>query len=223
MSNIIFDNKDIEKYVMFKLDKIENTFTEDELDTIKEILLSFKNDFVFLDELLNFRCLESLTLRNFYIHDYDIDIFLKLNNLNEIVFEKCTFEDSSKISKLNIKSLSFINCEIEDLSFLNDIISLESLSIVNGNITSNIINSLINLTYLELSYSNISGNILLNNISDLFIDNTNILDLSFIYNFHNLKKLSIDENQYNNNKEIINNLRNNGITVLNENMSNFGD
>nr|MCR4581309.1 hypothetical protein [Bacilli bacterium] len=62
----------------------------------------------------------------------------------------------------------------------------------------------------------------INTIEELYIDNTNITNFDFINNLTSLKRLSIDENQYNNNKELFNKLMNNNILILNENFGGFG-
>ena len=56
----------------------------------------------------------------------------------------------------------------------------------------------------------------------MYIDNTNISNFTFLNDLPNLKRISIDENQYNNNKELFNNLMKKNILILNENMVEFG-
>ena len=77
---------------------------------------------------------------------------------------------------------------------------------------------------MQVSYSNIIDNIELsiNTLEELYIDNTNISSFSFLNSLSNLKRLSIDEKQYNINKNLFDKLINNNILVLNENMVEFG-
>lgn len=80
------------------------------------------------------------------------------------------------------------------------------------------------LKYLQISYLNIVDNkdININTLEELYIDNTNISNFDFLNNLSNLKRVSIDKSQYNNNKELFNNLVRKNILVLNENMVEFG-
>ena len=72
MGNMIkIENDNLANYVMFKLDKLENEFTEDELNQIIEIVINYEDEtdssFIFLEELLKLKKLKSITLRNGYI------------------------------------------------------------------------------------------------------------------------------------------------------------
>ena len=80
------------------------------------------------------------------------------------------------------------------------------------------------LKYLQISYSNItdSTELNINTLEELYIDNANINNFNFLNNLLNLKKISIDEKQYSNNKELFNNLMKRNILVLNENIVEFG-
>ena len=120
--------------------------------------------------------------------------------------------------------MSLINCKIESYAFVNVFESLEELTIINGKIELKKINMLKNLKYLQLSYSNITDNVNLNinELKELYIDNTNINNFNFLNNLLSLKRISIDVYQYNNNKNIFDSLMKNNILVLNENMVEFG-
>ena len=213
---------------MFKLDKIDNGFTEEELNEILEVVIDYNNEanssFAFLEELSKLKNLKTITLRNGYIFNDNYNIFLNLNNLSEFIFENCEFENADLIASLKLKSLSLINCKIESYSFVNVLENLNELSIVNGILEIEKLNMLKCLKYLQISYSNIIDNKLLNidTLEELYIDNTNISNFVFVNNLSNLKKISIDEDQYNNNKEIFRNLMEKNILVLNENMVEFG-
>lgn len=229
METIInIENKNLANYIMFKLDKIDNGFTEEELNEILEVVIDYNNEanssFAFLEELSKLKNLKTITLRNGYIFNDNYNIFLNLNNLSEFIFENCEFENADLIASLKLKSLSLINCKIESYSFVNVLENLNELSIVNGVLEIEKLNMLKCLKYLQISYSNIIDNKLLNidTLEELYIDNTNISNFVFVNNLSNLKKISIDEEQYNNNKEIFRNLMEKNILVLNENMVEFG-
>ena len=229
MKEIInIENENLANYIMFKLDKVDNGFTEEELNKITDVVIDYNNEadssFVFLEELRKLKNLKTITLRNGFIFNDNYNIFLKLNNLSEFVFENCEFENADLIASLKLKSLSLINCKIENYSFLNIIMNLEELTIINGTVDLKIINMLNNLTYLQISYSNIIDGSELNisKLEELYIDNTNINNFDFLNNLINLKRISIDEKQYNDNKDVFNNLIKKNILVLNENMGEFG-
>ena len=228
METIInIENENLANYIMFKLDKVDNEFTEEELNEITEVVIDYNNEidssFVFLEELAKLKNLKTITLRNGYIFNDNYNIFLNLNNLTEFVFENCGFEDADLIASLNLKSLSLINCKIENYSFINIFEKLEELTIVNGTIEIKKINMLNLLRYLQLSYSNIIDNseLNINTLEELYIDNTNIMNFNFTNNLLKLKRISIDEKQYNNTKELFNNLMKKNVLVLNENMVEF--
>lgn len=225
---INIENENLANYIMFKLDKIDNGFTEEELNKITEVVIDYNNEtdssFVFLEELSKLKNLKTITLRNGHIFNDNYNIFLNLNNLSEFVFENCEFENTDLIALLKLKALSLINCKIESYAFINIFEALEELTIINGTIEIERINLLKKLKYLQLSYSNIIENadININTLEELYIDNTNINNFNFLNNLINLKRISIDEKQYNNNKNIFDNLIKNNILVLNENMVEFG-
>ena len=229
METIInIENENLANYIMFKLDKVDNGFTEEELNKITVVVIDYNNEsdssFVFLEELSKLKKLKTITLRNGYIFNDNYNIFLNLNNLTEFVFENCEFENADLIASLKLKSLSLINCKIESYSFVNVLDNLEELSIINGTIEIEKLNMLNHLKYLQISYSNITDSTELNisTLEELYIDNTNINNFNFLNSLLNLKRISIDENQYINNKELFNNLIKRNILVFNENMVEFG-
>lgn len=225
---ITIENENLANYIMFKLDKLDNEFTLDELNQITEVVINYddENDssFGFLEELRKLENLKTITLRNGYIYNDNYNIFLSLKELDSFVFEKCEFENADLISSLKLKSLSLIDCRINNYTFTYTIETLERLSIVNGQVEIEKINSLKGLNSLRLSYSKIldDSNIKINTLEELYIDNTNISNLSFLNNFDNLKLLSIDESQYNNNQDIIDNLEKNNVLVIYDGIVGYG-
>ena len=85
MDNMIrIENENLANYVLFKLDKLENQFTEEELEQITEVVINYDDEsdssFVFFNELLKLKKLKSITLRNGEIYNENYNIFLKLND-----------------------------------------------------------------------------------------------------------------------------------------------
>lgn len=226
-SYITIKNENIANNVMFVLDKLDNKFTEEELNTITEITIDYEDvleNNSILKELLLFRNLNTLNLRNAFIYNDDYNYLLNLEKLNNLYLDRCKFENADLIASLKLKSLSLINCEINNYLFVNLLTELEELTIINGEVDIDNINKLTKLNYLQLSYSNILGNelvIKLDNLKELYVDNTNIRNLTFTNNLLNLNRLSIDEFQYKYNNEFIKQLRNRNISIYNENMVEF--
>ena len=226
-SYITIKNENIANYVMFVLDKLDNEFTEEELNTITEITIDYEDileNNSILKELLLFRNLNTLNLRNAFIYNDDYNYLLNLEKLNNLYLDRCKFENADLIASLKLKSLSLINCEINNYLFVNLLTELEELTIINGEVDIDNINKLTKLNYLQLSYSNILGNeivIKLDNLKELYVDNTNIRNLTFTNDLLNLNRLSIDEFQYKYNNEFIKQLRNRNISIYNENMVEF--
>ena len=207
-NKIEINDKEISDYLMFKLDKIDNSFTIDELKQIKELVIDLYNsDIAVLVKLNN---IHDLTIRNGSLSNDDFKFILNLENLNSICFENCEIENADLIASLNINSLEIINCNLNNFKFINLIINLSELTIINENIDIEIINKIENLKYLQISHSNIIGDNIINNknIESLYIDHTNIRNLDFIKDLNSLKLLSIDYKQYQENKELIDKLPN---------------
>ena len=219
-SKIYINNSNIADAVMFQLDKIDNGFTEEELNNVNELVINYDNEnesgFTFLSELLKLPKLQSLTIRNAYIYDDNFSIFYKLKDLVNLTFENCTFQDADLIAHINLVELALYNCPLDSYSFVSLITSLKKLTIVKGKASFKLLNVLTNLEYLQLTGSEIFhlDEYKLFNIKYLYIDHTNIKDLSFVKNISSLKSLSIDEEQYRNNKDLVNELINRNIEVL---------
>lgn len=222
MDNLItINNENLANYVMFKLNKIYNSFTHEEIDKINELVIDCQEEMdvpSLFKELLKFRNLKKLTIRNGYIYNYVYNILLNLKLLKELNFENCEFDKESLMIALNIYELSLVNCKITDYSFVSCFLDILKLDVINGTIKLSNINTLKKLNYLNLSYShiNLDDTLFLDNITHLYIDNTNIKKLDFINNLPNLKELRIDESQYNNNLELIASIKEKKILVLNE-------
>ena len=145
---------------------------------------------------------------------------LNLKKLNGLVLEDCEIENANVLGILNLKSIGIINCQVKDYEFLRLFKNLEELTLISEIVSITLINKLVNLKYLQLSYSNLldTDDIVLNNIEEVYLDNTNITNLNFLKNMPKLKRVSIDERQHEKNLELFKNLEKNHILVLNENM-----
>lgn len=226
---IKLNNKNLANYVEFKLDKLDNNFTEEELLKIEEVVIDFKveTDSIknILEEVLKLKNIMSLTIRNGYISMEACKMLMDLKKLNDLTIENCEVENHNLLALLNLKSMAILNCRINDYAFLRLFKGLERLELIRENVSVNLINKLVNLKYLQLSYSEITdiGDIVLNNIEEIYLDNTNYNSFEFLNDMPNLKRVSIDNRQYENNKELFKTLEAKNILVLNENMVLFGE
>ena len=226
---IKLNNKNLANYVEFKIDKLDNNFTEDELLKIEEVVIDFKveTDSIknILEDVLKLKNIMSLTIRNGYISKEACKMLMNLKKLNDLAIENCEVENHNLLALLNLKSMSILNCGINDYAFLRLFKGLERLELVRENVNVNLINKLANLKYLQLSYSEITniGDIVIDNIEEIYLDNTNYNSFEFLNDMPNLKRVSIDNRQYENNKELFKTLEAKNILVLNENMVLFGE
>lgn len=149
-----------------------------------------------------------------------VKMLLNLKNLSGLVLENCKIENANVLGILNLKSIGIINCQVKDYEFLRLFKNLEELTLISEVVSVTLINKLVNLKYLQLSYSNLldTDDIVLNNIEEIYLDNTNLTNLDFLKNMPKLKRVSIDERQHEKNLELFKNLEKNHILVLNENM-----
>lgn len=223
------DCKVLANYIMFKLDNLDNNFTQEELNLIDEITIDY-NQIREEDEFFDFKIisffpnLKNLELINFYIDKNNLEILLNMNNLSSVTFEKCDFENADLIAGLKVTSLSLVNCNINNYHFIYIMKNLEELSIINGSIIIDGINKLNNLKYLQLSYSEILDKhkyLLLKKLKELYIDNTNIVNLNFLLYLEELERLSISKNQFVNNKNLLEELNKKKVLIKNENMVDF--
>lgn len=220
---VTIDNRELANYLMFKLDKLENAFSKEELEQVEELVLNpcdINEEYheLDLDILKYFKNLKNISFSNLLITDFDFENLYKMPNLTSLNFDKCTFENINKITSLNLLELSIINCDIEDFSFIYGLNTLKSLSIINGNLSLSKINNLKNLVFLEISSSSVTDieKLSLPLLEELYIDETNINNLDIVFDLSNLKRLGLSRKQYENNKSIIDVLQNKNVELLND-------
>ena len=220
---VTIDNRELANYLMFKLDKLENAFSEEELEQVEELVLNpydINEEYheLDLDILKYFKNLKTISFSNLLITDLDFENLYIMPNLTSLNFDKCTFENINKIASLNLLELSIINCDIEDFSFIYGLNTLKSLSIINGNLSLSKINNLKNLVFLEISSSSVTDieKLSLPLLEELYIDETNINNLDIVFDLSNLKRLGLSRKQYENNKSIIDVLQNKNVELLND-------
>ena len=211
----------LSNYIMFKLNKIDNEFNEEELNKIDEVIISSEDS---LADASLFNNLSDLTICDKFIENSFFKILFNLKNLKSINFTRCEFENADLISSLNVSNLDLVNCNINNYKFIYIMSDLVSLTVVNGEIDFDLINRLKLLKYLNVSYSDISNDrayLKLNDLEKLYINNTSISNFSYLINLINLKLLSVDEKQYKNNLDVINKLKERNVDILSEGILSF--
>ena len=127
LDNKLIKNKELEKYIKFKLGK--EKFELKDLDLITEIYLTSKTftggvNFVFFEEINYFKNLEKIRFDNLGITPKVIEI-VNNSNVKNISFENC--EIASFVGLKNIEILSISNCEINDISTISALNNLKKL------------------------------------------------------------------------------------------------
>lgn len=211
---IEINSRQLNNYLTYKLDKLEEQYTEEELKQVDELVI--ENDMnLDLSVLKYFENLKTLEIRNLEINDNTLNIILSLNSLTNLRFQLCEIENISKIKDLNLTSLHLDCCKIKNYEFIYELINLQELTLTGVEIDINKLNNLTNLKYLNISHSTCTNDILdIQNLEHLYIDNSNIKDINFTENLANLKELSLSNEQYEDKKELIERLKQKEVEIL---------
>ena len=227
---IKIDNTDLANYIMFKLDKEDNSFSVEELGEIDEIIINPINingeyEKINLEVIKYFSNLKRILFKNLTINENIITDLVSIKSLESIYFEKCEFENVNMLMVLKTKEIGFINCEIVDYSFVYEMKNLQSLAIVNGLVSISGVNNLKKLEYLQLSYSSMIDIETFNLpfLKELHIDNTNLMNTSNLENLTKLQRIGISEEQYVEGEKFYKNLIQKGVLVLNQNLLEFNE
>ena len=217
---ISLKNKSVSNIVKMKNNKIEDEFSQEELNKIIELVYDGNvEDYVEddLSDLKYFKNLEFLTLVNFCINKKESKNIFTIPKLKELVLYDVKIEYLEFLTQMNLESLSFINCCFEnnvDFSKLNFLKSIELVNMKEVDLKQ--LEQFKSLTSLSLSYSNIKNIELLKQfdyLEEIDLDNTNVQYISFLNEWKNLKKISLSEEQINSNKDIINLLKEKKVKI----------
>ena len=208
-------SRSLNNYLTYKLDKLEEVYTEDELLQVDELVID-NDENLDITVLKYFKNLETLEIRNLDITNATLNIILSLNNLKDLKLQLCNIENIEKLKELNLKGLHLDCSNIEDYSFVYEMTNLESLTLSGlKDLDIEKLNNLNNLKYLNISHTICSNDVLnIDSLEELYIDNSNIRDINFVLNLPNLKVLSLSKEQYENKKELIDKLKSKNIEIL---------
>ena len=182
---------------------MEDSIIIDNIFNIEEIKNSNLEEIIFMNRNITIHDINILNtvkkLKKIYFIDTKIEYLNELNlDIKSLYFDNCNIEEIIDINKFNLKELFLENQHEIDLNDINIIRNIETLSFTNTKI--------INAEKL----------IFMDKIIYLDLFNTRITDLSILINMEYLKVLVIDEELAKSNKEIIKQLIEKGIKVVND-------
>lgn len=213
--NIKIESRSLNNYLTYKLDKLEEVYTEEELSTVDELVID-NDENLDITVLKYFINLETLEIRNMTIDNDTLNIILSLKKLKDLKFQLCEIENPNLLKEIKLLGLHLDCSKIDDYSFVYEMTELESLTLTGlSNLDIDKLNKLINLKYLNISHTQCTDDMLnIESLEELYIDSSNIKDINFTLNLPNLKTLSLSKEQYENKKEIINKLKSKNIEIL---------
>ncbi len=213
--NIKIESRGLNNYLTYKLDKLEEVYTEEELSTVDELVID-NDENLDITVLKYFINLETLEIRNMTIDNDTLNIILSLKKLKDLKFQLCEIENPNLLKEIKLLGLHLDCSKIDDYSFVYEMTELESLTLTGlSNLDIDKLNKLINLKYLNISHTQCTDDVLnIESLEELYIDSSTIKDINFTLNLPNLKTLSLSKEQYENKKEIINKLKSKNIEIL---------
>jgi len=204
MNNMKIRNENLALYLGFKLNKIGNEFTTEELGELTELNLNQLNEFGEKEEVdvevLDYTPnLETLTLRNFEITDELIERIKKMPNLKSIAFDRCLISDFSKIGEINVDYLSISNNRFLTTDFLKGkkykgLILNDSDNIDIANIADMEGLEVLYVTNSHVENPNMIGK--LKDLRTLHVENSDIEDISFMQELEKLDTVGLDREMY---------------------------
>ena len=213
---------EVQLYLMNKLDKIDTNFKEEDLKKIDELYLNpigITNSYKKIDfEILRyFPNLKKLEIANSNLDEKDISYIVKLVSLDTLMFNNCHVANVKSLYQSKIKSLGFNNCIVSDIENIGNMKNLNSIKLINMKLGSiSYLENLPHLIEVDLSYSSLDSTSTLYHfilIERLAIANSSITDLDFVNKYSGLTEISISNNQYKSNKDLIDDLAALDITV----------
>ena len=213
--NIKIESRSLNNYLTYKLDKLEEVYTEEELSTVDELVID-NDENLDITVLKYFINLETLEIRNMPIDNDTLNIILSLKKLKDLKFQLCEIENPNLLKEIKLLGLHLDCSKIDDYSFVYEMTELESLTLTGlSNLDIDKLNKLIDLKYLNISHTQCTDDVLnIESLEELYIDSSSIKDINFTLNLPNLKTLSLSKEQYENKKEIINKLKSKNIEIL---------
>lgn len=178
MNNIIFKSEVIKEYVYNEINKDINKIVEQDLDSITQFKLSYKDykgnrNKYYFEDLEYFKKLKVCNFEGFPITEEIIDILNKLESLEMIIFSHCKFETDSQISsKLNKIILTY--------SKINNLRNFKNCKKLNK------------IEIIECGEINIKELIFFSELKELHIYNSKVKNSTMINSLEKLEELKLD-------------------------------
>lgn len=209
-------NQELNKFIQYKLGK--NQFNREELNKIKYIKLSGKtltkkDNIIYFNELELFPNIEEIEISYTNIDEKDLE---KMLELKKITFRNCNVETIKNLTQIN--ELSLISTNIGDTKELECLTQLKSLELINLDIEDfDFLEKMPNLNKLIIkNISNFNMNKIKSNLQIEYLSVEDIEDLknSDIEKFDKLKTLSVDRLKKEEWKLELDKIVEKGITVM---------
>lgn len=195
MDRVEIKNERLKQYLEYELDKNEEeNILNTELENINQVTIfgkSVSGKIIYngLSDLLYFNNLTSCIIKDIVIKDEDVEIINKLEKLEDLHFDNCTFENKSKRINCNINKLILSFCTNLNINLFDSQEKLEYLRVTSG--------ERIALEGLER----------FNNIKELYLQSIEIKDIGFVNKLEKLNFLNLNGSTIKKNKKCINKIR----------------
>ena len=176
------------------------------------------NEVFNIDNIEEKDIVEEVRFINRRVGIYEINVLNTLTNLKKLYFIDSKIDNLERLN-VNIKTLYFDNCEIEEILDINKF-NLDELFLENQDEIDlddlGIIRNINTLSFTNTKLLNEEKFIFMDKIVYLDLFNTGVKDLSIFMNMDNLKALVIDEEMAKANKEFVLYMIEKGINVVND-------
>lgn len=171
-----------------------------------------------IDNIEDRNIVEEVRFINRRVGIYEINVLNTLTNLKKLYFIDSKLDNLERLN-IDIKTLYFDNCEIEEILDINKF-NLDELFLENQDEIDlddlGIIRNVNTLSFTNTKLLNEEKFIFMDKIVYLDLFNTGVKDLSIFMNMDNLKTLVIDEEMAKANKEFVLYMIEKGINVVND-------
>lgn len=191
MENLNFKSEDFEKYVKSLLGKNETeALNQDDLDSVEELSYNpfylgvQKQNFNFID-LLKFKNLKNLLIRNIDFENRDIQVINKLENLKFLQVNNCDFKKVTKKINKNLDFLAVVNSQKFSFKMISPKAEISCVKIIN------------------VPNFKLKGLSNINEIDKLYLQDINELNLYPLNKRNDITYLNLDGSKLKNGKELI--------------------
>ncbi len=199
---------------MINNEYLKSLIADENIDAIEALNIEQNIDF---SELMIFNNLRELKIYDLDLSIADIDNISKLQNLKYLFFINCNLDSLEGLVGLDLDTLYLSNTNIKKIKFIDVLnpkhLFLENIDVIDLNDIS-IIRDVEELSLNNSKVLNEDKMIYLDKIVNLSIANTGIKNIDTLVANETLKLLVIDDDIYNNNKEVVKALSRRGVQVV---------